>query len=153
MDIHASKQLFLFDSYGFTGFKIFITDDDKSTINKILYSINKFNKKDDIVTLISLTFSVDAYENLNLSELTKLSATAADLFHVINEFGKIHKIKNEIVLYLVDECKNQRLTLVVRERYERDTISKVLNKIFSLDREENVSMVEKFAKEYEITRS
>ena len=93
----------LFDSYGFTGFKSFIIDDDKNIISRILYGINKFNKKDDIVTLISLNFSVDAYQNLNRSELTKLSTAAEDLFHLINEFEKSHNIKNEIVLYPVDD--------------------------------------------------
>ena len=69
-------------------------------------------------------------------------------------------------------CKNQPLTLVVYFSYiftrtlfdpqaksqilndkklRRDAISKLLNEIFSLDREENESMVQKFAKEYDIT--
>ena len=104
LDIHLSKQLFLLDSYGFTGFKTFIIDDNKNIINKILYSINKFNKKDDdIVTLISLKFSVDACEDLNRSELAKLSTTAADLSYLINEFGKLHNIKNAIAIYLVHD--------------------------------------------------
>lgn len=77
--------------------------DNKNITNKILYGINKFSKKDDIFTLISLKFSLDAYQNLNRSEIKKLSAIAADVFNLINEFGKIHNTKNEIVLYLIDD--------------------------------------------------
>ena len=91
------------------GFKCFIIDGNKNIIDRILYGINKFNKKDDIATLISVKFSVDAYQNLNSSELTKLNTTVADFFHLINEFGKLHNIKNEIVLYLVDD-QLQKLT-------------------------------------------
>ena len=76
LNIHPNKQLFLSDSYGFTGFKTFIIDDDKNIANKVLCGINKFIKKDDIIMLIS----VEAYENLNRSELTKLSTTAAKFF-------------------------------------------------------------------------
>ena len=103
LDIHPSKQLFLFDSYDFTGFKTLMIHDNKNIINKILYGINKFSKKDNIFTLISLKFSLDAYQNLNRSEIKKLSAIAADVFNLINEFGKIHNTKNEIVLCLIDD--------------------------------------------------
>ena len=45
--------------------------DNKNITNKILYGINKFSKKDDIFTLISLKSSLDAYQNLNRSEIKK----------------------------------------------------------------------------------
>ena len=57
LNIYPKKQLFLFDSYGFLGFKAFIEQDDGDIINKILHDTNKFNKKDNIVTLITVTFS------------------------------------------------------------------------------------------------
>ena len=159
------------------GFKCFIIDGNKNIIDRILYGINKFNKKDDIATLISVKFSVDAYQNLNSSELTKLNTTVADFFHLINEFGKLHNIKNEIVLYLVDD-QLQKLTsdtcdifqwyfyknlfdplaktknqIINDKKLTRNTISKLLNELFLLDREENEIMVEKFAEQYDITRS
>ena len=56
LDIHSSKELFLFESYAFTDFKAILT-------HKILCRTNKFNKKDDVVTFISLKISVDAYLN------------------------------------------------------------------------------------------
>ena len=57
LNIYPKKQLFLFDSYDFSGFKAFIEQDDGDIINKILYDTKKFNKKDNIVTLITVTFS------------------------------------------------------------------------------------------------
>lgn len=49
-----NKQPFLLVSYGFTGFKSFIIDNDKNTINRTLYSMNNINKKDDIGCLSKL---------------------------------------------------------------------------------------------------
>lgn len=97
------KQLFLFDSYGFTGLKDFIIQDERKIINKVLYDVKKFNKKDNIVTLISLKFSISSYQNLNHTEILELSSTAAELFHLISEFAKVNNIKNEVTLYLVDD--------------------------------------------------
>ena len=50
------KHLFLFNSFGFTGFKDFIIQDDQKIINKILYGINDFNKRNvaNIIVMLSL---------------------------------------------------------------------------------------------------
>ena len=45
LDLHPKKEIFLFDSFGFDGFKEFLLQDDKKTLNKILYGIKKFEKK------------------------------------------------------------------------------------------------------------
>ena len=55
LNIYPKKQLFLFNSYGFLGFKAIINQDYGDIINKILYDTKKFNKKGNIVTLV--TFS------------------------------------------------------------------------------------------------
>ena len=60
LNIYSTKQLFLFDSYEFTGLKAFIIP---KIINKVLYGVKKFNKTDNIVTLISFKFSISAYRN------------------------------------------------------------------------------------------
>lgn len=87
------KQLFLFDSYGFTGLKDFIIQDERKIMNKVLYGVKKFNKKDNIVTLISLKFSINSYQNLNHTEILELSSTAAELFHLISEFANVNNKK------------------------------------------------------------
>ena len=45
LDIHPKQDLLLFDSFGFTGFKQFILHNDKNITNKMLFKIEKFNKK------------------------------------------------------------------------------------------------------------
>ena len=46
LDIYPKKDLLLFDSFGFTGFKKFIIDNDLGAIDKLLFNLQKFNKKD-----------------------------------------------------------------------------------------------------------
>ena len=45
LDLHPRKEIFLFDSFGFEGFKEFIIDDDRKTLNKILLGIEKLKKR------------------------------------------------------------------------------------------------------------
>ena len=42
LDLHPRKEIFLFDSFGFTGFTKFIIDNDINILNKILFGIEKF---------------------------------------------------------------------------------------------------------------
>ena len=58
LDLHEKKEIFLFDSFGFEGFKEFVLNDDKNILNKILYGLEKFQKKDSKITIISLKFSM-----------------------------------------------------------------------------------------------
>ena len=103
LNIYPRKQLFLFDSYGFLGFKAFVEQDDCGLINKILYNTKKFNKKDNIVNLVTVTFSGENYEKLSQNQITKLVSTAADLFYLINEFAILNRIKIEVILHIADD--------------------------------------------------
>ena len=62
LNIYKETQLFLFNSYGFLGFNAFIEQDDGDIINKILYDTKKIIKKDNVVTLVAVTFSRKNYE-------------------------------------------------------------------------------------------
>ena len=42
LDLHPRKEIFLFDSFGFTGFTKFVIDNDINILNKILFGIQKF---------------------------------------------------------------------------------------------------------------
>ena len=44
-DLHPKKEIFLFESFGFDGFKEFLLQDDKKALNKILYGTKKLEKK------------------------------------------------------------------------------------------------------------
>ena len=41
LDLHPKKEVFLFNSFGFQGFKEFILQDDQKILNKVLYGIEK----------------------------------------------------------------------------------------------------------------
>ena len=56
LDIQPRKNLLLFDRFGFTGFKKFVINNDMDLIDKVFYNVNRFNKKENKINLISLKF-------------------------------------------------------------------------------------------------
>ena len=172
LDLHKKKEIFLFDSFGFEGFKEFIIDNDRNILNKILFGIEKFKKKDKKVTLITLNFSMIEYEKIRNGY--RLTPTAQDLLHLMNEFGKLHKIKDIVKVHLIDDqlqkietdtCGMFQLyfyfnlfmpfenSLIINDKkLSKSTIEKLLNEIFSLDRLMNQESVKKFAEEKNIER-
>ena len=57
------RNLFIW-YFGFEGFKEFTLDDDRNLLNTILYGTEKFDKKDNKITLITLKFSMLEYEKI-----------------------------------------------------------------------------------------
>lgn len=98
LDLHPKKEIFLSDSFDF---KEFILQDDRNIINKILYRIEKFNEKNDKIILITLRFSMVEYDKIKNKRM--LGETSISLLHVINEFGKLHKLKGKVTIQLVDD--------------------------------------------------
>ena len=70
------KDLLLLDSFGFTGFKKFIIDNDLSVIDQFLFNLQKFNKKDSKISLVLLTFSFESYQTIKENSLKNLTDTA-----------------------------------------------------------------------------
>lgn len=56
LNLHPKTEIFLFDSFDFEYFKEFILQDDQNVLNKILYGIEKFCKKDNKTTMITPRF-------------------------------------------------------------------------------------------------
>ena len=172
LDLHERKEIFLFDSFGFEGFKELIIDNDRNILNKILFGIEKLKKKDKKVTLITLKFSMIKYEKIRNGH--RLTPTVQDLLHLMNEFGKLHKIKDIVKVHLVndqlqkietDTCGLFQLyfyfnlfmsfensSIINDKKLSKSTIEKLLNEIFSLDRSKKKVAVEKFAEEKNIER-
>ena len=90
LDLHNRKEIFLFDSFGFEGFKKFIIDNDKNVLNKILFGIKKFQKKDQKINLVSIKFSMKEYEKIKNEH--RLRLTTQDLLHLMYEYRRLHKI-------------------------------------------------------------
>ena len=80
---NTEKDLSLFDSFGFSGFKQFIVDNDIDIIDKLLYNFKKFNKKDTKLNLVTLTFSVKTYKKIKEKNIEKLTNTAKRFFPFI----------------------------------------------------------------------
>ena len=165
LDLHERKEFFLFDSFGFACLKEFIIDNDRNILNKILFGIEKLKNKDKKVTLIMLKFSMIQYEKIRNGH--RLTPTAQDLLHLMNEFGELHKIKDIVKVHLVDDqlqkikadtCRMFQLyfhfnlfmpfensSIINDKKLSKSTIEKLLNEIFSLDRWKNEEAIEKFA--------
>ena len=74
LDLHERKEIFLFDSFGFEGLKKFVIDNDKNVLNKILFGTEKFQKKGQKITLISIKFSMKEYEKIKNEHRLRLAA-------------------------------------------------------------------------------
>ena len=108
------------------------------------------------------------------SQAFKLGSMGADLFHLINEFAELNRIKDKVILYLVDnQLQNEtsdtcgifqvcfyknllgplkKSTIINYDKLTKTTILTLLNEIFSTSDKENEQVKEQFAKEYEIRR-
>ena len=172
LDLHPKKEIFLFDSFGFTGFQKFVIDNDRNTLNKILFNIEKFKKKDKKITLISLKFSMSEYEKIKTGH--NLRETTQDLLHLMYEFGKLHNIRDVVTIHALDDqlqeidsdtcgifqlyfyynlfVPYENSSIIEDKTLNKRTIEKILNETFSLNRETNEKIVESFAKERDISR-
>ena len=95
--------MFLFGRFGFEGLNEFIISNDKKVIDKILFDLKKLNKRDNRINLVSLKFSVENLKKMTKELRSRLTTTAIDLFHMTNEFAKVHNNKKEMILYLLDD--------------------------------------------------
>ena len=88
-----------------------------------------------------------------------LSTTTIDLLHLMYEFGNLHKIKDEVKVHLVDDQQQKLNTdtcgifqlyfyvnlfapldgssIIHEETLTKSTIEKLLNEIFSLDKDDH----------------
>ena len=170
LDLHPKKEIFLFDSFGFEGFKKFIIDNDRKVLNKVLFGLNKFQKSDHKIILISVKFSMSEYEKIK--DTKQLKTTTQDLLHLMYEFGKLHNIEDEITVFSLDDQLQKIETdtcgifqiyfyynlfnpfsdsSIIKDKVlTKHTIEKLLNEIFSLNQEQNEKVIEQFAQQNNI---
>ena len=167
LDLHTKREVFLFNSFVFQGFKEFILQDDQKILNKVLHGIEKVNGKDNKVTLITLKFSMQEYEKIK--NKNRLSETTIDLLDLMYKFGKKHNLRNEVIVHLVDDqlqmierdtCGMYQIyfyvnlfnplensSIIIEKILNKPTIEKLLNEILSTDRQKNENGREQFAEE------
>ena len=133
--------------------------------NKILFNLDKFEKADRKITLISLKFSMREYEKIK--DTKQLTTTTQDLLHLMYEFGKLHNIQDEITVFSLDDQLQKIETdtcgifqiyfyynlfnpftnsSVIKDKViNKHTIEKLLNEIFTLSQEKNERVIQQFA--------
>ena len=170
LDLHPKKEIFLFDSFGFEGFKKFIIDNDKKVLNKVLFDLNKFKKNDQKITLISLRFSMSEYEKIKNTK--QLKTTTQDLLHLMYEFGRLHNLDDDITVFCVDD-QLQRIDtdtcgifqiyfyynlfnplsesqVIKHKLLTKQTIESLLNEVFTLNQQQNERVIQQFAQQNNI---
>ena len=66
IDIQTKNNLFLFDSLGLEGFKLFVVNDKEEIINQLLYNFSKCKMKlNQKLTLCSMTFCAETWEKMS----------------------------------------------------------------------------------------
>lgn len=166
LDIDPKKELFLFDSEEFEGFKYFITSDNNAIVDKVLYNVERFGKKDKKITCVTITFSVPGYRKLKEDEINKLSTTAQDLFHLFLEFSFYKRHENDLKIVFVDDQlqkfdtstsgnfhlyfykhlfdPKKESNRINDTKLTKKTIDKLLNETFTLNQDENEERVTEF---------
>ena len=72
--------------------------DDKKVIEKILLGTEELTRMNNEITLVDITFSLNACKNLTKNELDDLSDTARELFHFVQSFGDKFKLCHSVNL-------------------------------------------------------
>ena len=166
-----NEQIFLFDSFRFVGLKEFIIDNDRETIDKFFYGLEKINKNDKRINLTYVQFDLTEYYKVDKGKLTK---TAQDFFHTLYEFGRVHN-RRVVDVFMVDDplqdlesdtcgifqlyfyanlfLPQEGSKIINNSKLTMKTISILLNEIFTLDINENEERAELFAKELNIKRN
>ena len=91
MDIHPKNNLFLFDSFGLEGFKLFIVNNDQQIINALLYNFRKCESKStQKLQLCVIKFCVETWQKMPQKRKDQLTETAQNSFHLLEQFAKLN---------------------------------------------------------------
>ena len=92
MDILPKQNLFLFDSFGLEGFKLFTVDNDKSIIDELLFNFRKckVSLTNQRITLCTMKFSTNTWEKVAHNKREQLIKNVL-----------IIKLKNQVSIYFV----------------------------------------------------
>ena len=108
MDIHPKNNLFLFDSFGIEGFKLFIVDNDQDIINELPYKFKKCEIKSiQKLKLCTMKFCVGTCQKMSQKGKNHLTDTAQNVFHLLEQFSKLKKTHCMNILIL--KKSNSRL--------------------------------------------
>ena len=169
MDIHPKNNLFLFDSFGIEGFKLFIVDNDQDIINELLYNYQKFeSKSSQKLKLCTMKFCVETWQKMSQKTKDQLTDTAQNFFHLLERFEKLkkdslHKHLNirksnsrftpncgQFQLYFYKNLfdPNEKSKILSPGTLIKSPLETIINEIFSTDINENEHIIKNFKEEY-----
>ena len=83
MDIHPKNNLFLFDSFGLEGFKLFIVNNDQQIINQLLYDFKKCESKtNQKPQLCVMKFCFETWQKMSQKTKDQLTNTTQIFFFI-----------------------------------------------------------------------
>ena len=173
LDIRPKNSIFLFDSLGLDGFKIFVVNNQEKVIDELLYNFKKY--ENDSITqklkLCSMKFCVDKWRQLPQKMRGQLTETAQNFFHLLEQFAKLKQtrcmniiiLENRIQDLLSSDCgpfqlyfyKNlfdpfEKRGIVEHKNLTRKTLQTVLNETFVAEVSENQQIVKKFEEDHNL---
>ena len=159
LDIQPKNNVFLFDSLGSDGFKIFVVNKQESIINDLFYNFKRCElKSSSKLKLCSMKFCVNTWKKLSQKTKIQLTETAQNLFHLMEQFAKLKKSQcmniiiseNNVQNMLKPDCgtfelyfyKNvfdpdERSKILEHQKLTKNTLETIRNEIFSTGVSEN----------------
>ena len=172
LDIDPKNNLFLFDSFGLEGFKLFIVNNDQQIINQLLYNFGKCKiKSNEKLTLCSMKFCVETWEKMQQKTKSQLTETAQNFFHLLEQFAKLKKSRCMNILILENAVQNlktatcgsfqlyfyknlfdpdEKSKIINHKTLNKSTLQTIINEIFSTEIEENEYLIKNFNEEYNL---
>ena len=172
LDIQPKNNLFLFDSLGLDGFKVFLVNNQESVINDLLYNFKRCeSKSSNKLKLCSMKFCVVTWQKMPQKTKSQLTETAQNLFHLMEQFAKLKKsqcmnviiLENKVQDLLKSDCgpfqlyfykdlfdPDERSKTLDHQNLTKNTLETVTNEIFSTDVDENQYLIKNFEDEYNL---
>ena len=173
LDIRPKNTLFLFDSLGLDGFKVFVVNNQEKVINNLLYNFQKCNndKLSQKLKLCSMKFCVNSWRQLPQKTKGQLTETAQNFFHLLEQFAKLKQtqcmniiiLENRIQDLLSADCRPFQLYfyknlfdpfeksgIVTHKNLTVKTLQTILNEIFTSQPSDNQQNIKNFKEQHNL---
>ena len=164
--------MFLFDSLGLDGFKVFAVNNQETVINELLYHFKRCKSKSNKrLSLCSMKFCVDTWQKMSQKTKSQLTETAQNLFHLMEQFAKLKNsqcmniiiLENRVQDLLTSDCspfqlyfyKNlfdpeEKSKILHHQKLTKNTLETLINEIFFPNIDENQYLIKNFEGEHNL---
>ena len=98
-------------------------------VNRILFGTEKIKKQDKHALIVGIKFSTPNYTKFTQKTPANLSATARNLLNFINEFGKLHNIRDEVTVHFVGDQLLKQTLVVFSSCFPWRTYFRLANRV------------------------